>query len=71
MALEILSTRWIITYAGPNDDNLKLYIEIDRENNALSGLPDYAIVDFIRDQLSAHTGSPVAIEKIEQVRTTE
>ncbi len=71
MAVEILQTDWTVTYVGPNDDNLLMHITIDRQNNALAGLSDLTIVDFIRDQLATHTGSPVSIEKIERVRTTE
>ena len=71
MAVETLKTDWTVTYTGANDDNLLMHITIDRQNNALAGLSDFTIVDFIRDQLATFTGQPVSVEKIESVRTTE
>lgn len=71
MAVTTLDTTWRITCVGPEDANLFMDIKIDRTNNAVAGLTDFVIVDFIRDQLAAHTSLPVYIEKRDVVLTTE
>ena len=71
MAVQILETTWRVTCVGPNDANLMMDIKIDRTNNAVPGIDDFTIVDFIRDQLALHTLLPVSIEKRDVVLTTE
>lgn len=71
MAVTTLETTWRVTCVGPNDANLIMDIKIDRTNDAVAGISDFTIVDFIRDQLALHTSLPVYIEKRDLVLTTE
>jgi len=66
-----LDTVWTIEVVGAADDNLQMEISINRTNNAVPGLTDFQIVDYIRDQLAAHTGRPASIFKIDTIKTTE
>jgi len=66
----VLSVKYQILSAGPNDANLMITIDIVKEGDAFSGFTEDEMVAFVRGYLQTLTQNPVTINKIQVIQTS-
>lgn len=69
-SVRVSKTTYQIVSTGGNDDNLTINVEIDRSNQALEGVTEMQMLQFIKGYLATLTPNPVTITKVETVETS-
>jgi hypothetical protein len=69
MTETILETKYQIGTSGLNDAILLIDIGITRVNDALPGVTEEQMVQFVRGYLATLTSDPVSIRRIQTIQT--